>query len=65
VHYQQLKYFEENGKYAEALNLLSIPSEWGISLYSTPSGYEAVAKSIDGKGNWTIQEDGRIWKQNN
>jgi len=67
VYYAQKDYQIKNGKYTNDFGMLDIPDEvnlknyrWPPELYSTPSQFEAIIKSKDGKAKITIYQDGLI-----
>lgn len=66
LYYQQRQYFNKNKRYADNLKYLTLPIvalenyQFEPKLLMTFKGYELIAKSVDGKGNWILQEDGKI-----
>ena len=66
LYYQQRIYFQQNKKYTADFESLTLPIieienyDFKPKIYLTYNGYEIVVKSADEKGNWIIQEDGRI-----
>lgn len=66
LYYQQHLYFKTNKKYTDELKYFTLPIT-GIEnytfepqIYLTYDGFEIIAKSVDNKGVWLIQEDGKI-----
>jgi hypothetical protein len=68
VYYRQKAYFEEHGAYTDspaALGLQEIRVEgfqWPPSIRHTFSLFEAVLERADGREQWHIAQDGRVWK---
>ncbi len=67
IYYSQKDYYSNNGKYADEFDLLGYSKEvslknylWPPKLYSTPTQFEAILKSKDGKSKIIIYEDSLI-----
>ena len=68
LYYQQRTYFKQNKEYTADLKSLTLPKvkidyyDFEPKIYLTHNGYEIIVKSADGKGNWIIQEDGKVYQ---
>ncbi len=69
LYYGQKQWKREHQQYTANLSDLKLipPNIKGYvfepRLFSTPSLFEIIAKSKDGKFDWHIRQDGLIWKQ--
>jgi hypothetical protein len=69
LYYRQNGYFEKNKAYTADLRALGLENyKVGMSLFlpsikMTQTMYEATLPSADGRYNWHIVQDGRIWEE--
>ena len=69
IYYREGEYFSRNGRFSADLNELGVDSEavpgyaWPPDISCTPTMYEAVIHSVDGKARWHIRQDGKTWEQ--
>ena len=72
IYYRQKAYFREHGTYTNQFDRLKIDEpelagiqiQWPPELYYTPSLFEAIIKSIDGRQKWTITQDSQTRSYN-
>jgi hypothetical protein len=68
LYFKEKSYFEKNTKYTTDFKLLGLKEilingkPFLPQIKTTFTMFEAVFQSSDGKSNWHIVEDGRIWK---
>ena len=68
VYYRQSQYLARAGHYATSADSLELDRQqldgfsWPPTIECTQSMYEAVIQSLDGRQQWHISNDGRIWK---
>ena len=66
IYYQQESHLESYGFYTKDLESLTIPNpnienyEFSPQLISNYKGYHLLAKTVDGLGEWIMDENGRI-----
>ena len=69
LYYRQKTYFDENKSYTQDLKALGLDTyvlnakPFVPAMKMTFSTWEAIAPAINGKSNWHITQDGRIWKE--
>ena len=69
IYYKQRTFFTAEGHYASSLSILNIPeeisTEYGlleVQLNSSPAHFEAIVTCESLKEQWTINEDGKLFK---
>ncbi len=69
VYYREREFFSKYGKFSSDLSELRVDPEsvpgflWPPSIFCTPTMYEAIIQSLDGKVRWHIRQDGMTWTQ--
>lgn len=64
LYWQQMEYYLDNNSFTDQLNNFTVPNlglNFDPKIYVTPNHFEIVAKSLDGKSNWVLDKEGRIY----
>jgi len=68
LYYQQKSYFKKHQSYSSDQTVFTIPSisdcDINPSIYSSPTQFEIIATSCNGKITWHVNQDGRLYKSN-
>jgi len=69
LYYRQKAYFEKNKNFTADMKALGLDTfflngkPFAPSMKMTFTTWEAIVPATDGKTNWHIVQDGRIWRE--
>ncbi len=61
LYYQQREYRFKHGHFAQELKVLKAPDDLKLKLAATPHQYEISIPSTQGKGQWVINQEGKLF----